>query len=184
MKRYPRDIFLCPGISRLSLGCRGHEPWINLVYPMSNHLLFIQMQPAVQNAARFSEKSAWMMHTSKLFNDLIKRKKLYCLLAPRLLFTGGEPEAISGGAGSPPSRPPGPPRQPPPPPWRGMAVAGVGRHHPAAIAAVAVQEEEAQCSDDIWVPLGPWRRSGNSNGSLATLLVVLEQYQFQAIIRM
>ena len=26
IKRYPGDIFLCPGISRLSLGCHG--PWI------------------------------------------------------------------------------------------------------------------------------------------------------------
>ena len=30
-----------------------------------------------------------MMSTSKQFNELIKCKKFYCLLAPRLLFAGG-----------------------------------------------------------------------------------------------
>ena len=88
--------------SRLSLGC--YEPSITLVYAMSKHLLFNQMQP--QTAAACQQESAkiqpewWARRcTSKQRNEFIKYKTIYCLLAPRLLVAGSEAASWCGGGG-------------------------------------------------------------------------------------
>ena len=99
----------------------------------------------LQNAAGISENSARMKSTSKLkqFNEFIKCNQIYSLLVPRLLLAGGR--AASVGGYGPPSHPP---LQPPPPPWRGMALAGDGRHHSSCHRYRAEQAEEIRCSDE------------------------------------
>ena len=130
MKRYPVNIFSCPGIfSGLSLGCHG--PWITLVHPMSKHLLFNQMQPTDQQKFSLNdehEQTAQQVH--QVQEDLLTLGAA----APLRSLVGG------GGRGSPPRHPP---QQPPPPPWRGMALAGDGRHHHRGHCHCAVHMEAA-----------------------------------------